>query len=334
MNAPPISNTPAKPPRRSYRTILLLCCATPLAVFTYLGFTRIPPRDVDLIAGFRAHHAAYEHLREMIQSEDRLRAITRWGVSTTDGFNRASPRLANFSEERYKDYLVLLKEVGGYYAVRQPGEPADLEIQLWRWGFAGFGGNIGICWKHQPPATCSPGSRIMFAGATEYARSDIGISRETGTSGQTCENSSPARSLNGGFDCMRACTILVVGFTLVLTFTGCVPLAHRSLLAPPASGQAADMETLKPIAQASVVRHIEAVAPTSTAITDDKGSFHFEKNSRLLWLAGCRVARAIEYCVSAQGYTPFQTNLCGGGDFYRGTVPHDLGRILLLRIPK
>ncbi len=131
------------------------------------------------------------------------------------------------------------------------------------------------------------------------------------------------------FDCMRACVIRLACVGLVPAVTGCVPLAHSSLVAPPASGQVVDVETLKPITHARVTRHIEVVDKTSDTTTDDTGSFSFPRRSKWFWLAGCRAASPIEYLVSAEGHRSFQTNLCGGGDFYRGTLPHELGRIPL-----
>ena len=130
---------------------------------------------------------------------------------------------------------------------------------------------------------------------------------------------------------MRTFAILFACAGLVLPLTGCVPLAHSSLLAPPVSGQVLDVETLKPITRARVTRHIQAVDKTSNTTTDNSGSFSFPKRSKWFWLAGCRAAEPIEYRVSAQGHEAFQTNLYGGGDFYRGKLPQDLGRILLPR---
>lgn len=138
------------------------------------------------------------------------------------------------------------------------------------------------------------------------------------------------RHLRSNVLSMRACGILAC-VALVVPLIGCVPLGHSSLVSPPASGQVVDGKTLKPVTHARITRHIEAVDKTSNTTTDDTGSFSFPKRSKWFWFAGCRAARPIEYSVLAEGYSPFQTNLYGGGDFYRGTVPHDLGRILLLR---
>lgn len=42
-------------------------------------------------------------------------------------------------------------------------------------------------------------------------------------------------------------------------------------------------------------------------------------------------ANQIHYGIEAGGYRPFETNLYGGGSFYRGTLPHNLGVVLLHR---
>jgi hypothetical protein len=128
---------------------------------------------------------------------------------------------------------------------------------------------------------------------------------------------------------MRACVISLVCVAVLLPVTGCVPLGHSSLVAPPASGQVVDADTLKPISHARVTRQTQAVDMTSIISTAEIGSFLFSKRSKWFWLAGCRAAGPIEYRVSAEGHKTFQTNTYGGGDFYRGTVPHELGRILL-----
>jgi hypothetical protein len=157
MDPPPIIKPPAKLLRRRYGALALLLCGVGVfAPLGYLAFTRIPPQDAKLIASFHAHHAAYERLREMIQADDRLRSADRWGIITTNSWDTLSPQQANLPAERYHEYVALLKEVGGYWAARRPGAPADLEIQLWQWGFAGTAHNIRICWELQAPTNQVP----------------------------------------------------------------------------------------------------------------------------------------------------------------------------------
>ena len=157
MDAPPIIKPPAKSLWTRYGCLpLLLCFAGALALFGYLGFTRIPPQDAKLIERFYAHHAAYERLREMLQVDDRLRSVERSVITTTNSWDTVSPSQVNFPEDRYHEYVALLKEVGGYWAARRLGEPAGLEIQIWRWGFAGTAHNISICWDRQAPTNQVP----------------------------------------------------------------------------------------------------------------------------------------------------------------------------------
>jgi hypothetical protein len=118
---------------------------------------------------------------------------------------------------------------------------------------------------------------------------------------------------------------------LLLTFlTGCVIFPHGELVAPPASGQVMDSDGLQPVAQAKIVRHIEAFDRTRVVRSDEHGAFHFKKDSDLCWLLFvCYAASPIQYRVEADGYQPFTTNLYGGGSFSRGRQPHELGQIFI-----
>src|ERR1035441_768792 len=102
-----------------------------------------PPRGIRALAGDA--------------SSGRPTAVGRKvGITTTNSWDTVSPSQVNFPEDRYHEYVALLKEVGGYWAARRLGEPAGLEIQIWRWGFAGTAHNISICWDRQAPTNQVP----------------------------------------------------------------------------------------------------------------------------------------------------------------------------------
>jgi hypothetical protein len=125
----------------------------------------------------------------------------------------------------------------------------------------------------------------------------------------------------------------LLALTLLTFVTGCVILPHGELVAPPASGQVLDSDGLRPVAQAKVVRRIEAFDRVHVTLTVGHGAFELKKDTDLRWLPFvCYATTSIEYRIEAAGYRTFMTNLYGGGSFGHGHLPHELGRILIQKV--
>ena len=70
---------------------LVLFAGCLVGFFTYI--TR-PPRDTEVIANFHAHRRAFEHLRDMIQTDRQVIGVNTLGVRTAgpDDAGPAHPR--------------------------------------------------------------------------------------------------------------------------------------------------------------------------------------------------------------------------------------------------
>lgn len=128
--------------------ILLLSAATLGAAFMFVRSRSRPPKEGVFIQNFHAHRAAYEHLRDMLQTDQQLTSVGKHGVVTTDGAVSAIPPEGTFPVDRYREYLALLDQVGGYAAIRASG---NFRIALWAYGFAGNTRHAGIAWLDQEP---------------------------------------------------------------------------------------------------------------------------------------------------------------------------------------
>ena len=149
MENPPI----IKPPVRRTGTksyILFLLAAFGVLLLVAWFIRPKPPKESELLQNFHAHRTAYEHLRDMLQADAQIERLADWGVATTNAGPRVPPA-GDFPVERYRDYMRLLKEVGGLAASRSEGEHADPSILVWAWGWAGKTRHIGICWLEQAP---------------------------------------------------------------------------------------------------------------------------------------------------------------------------------------
>jgi hypothetical protein len=131
--------------------ILLFCVAVLGGLFLYARSTSVPPKEAKLIHNFYAHRAAFERLRDMLLADGQVIRLAGWGVATTNSVVPRVPPEGNFPLDRYKEYMALLKQVGGFAATRGEGQHPDPSIVVWAWGFAGNTRHAGICWMDQEP---------------------------------------------------------------------------------------------------------------------------------------------------------------------------------------
>lgn len=133
---------------------------------------------------------------------------------------------------------------------------------------------------------------------------------------------------------MNRLSILILLGLFQSALTGCVVFPHGELVAPPAQGRVVDAETREPVVESKVTRRIGRSDQRQITFTNRRGDFAFKKAQRLGWLLMVDYGpNQIHYRFEAAGYRSFETNLYGGGSFYRGTLSHDLGIVLLQRTP-
>jgi hypothetical protein len=131
---------------------VLLC-----ALLAFVGVTiffphRSPPKEDQAIRNFYAHRAAFEQLRDMLIEDKKLVRVSGWGAQTTTYMATREHPTGDFPVDRYKQYLALLKEVGGLGAHRHPHDrPVDVCIWLYASGWAADTRHLNICWEEQPP---------------------------------------------------------------------------------------------------------------------------------------------------------------------------------------
>lgn len=85
----------------------------------------------------------------MLLADVQVVRVADWGVETTKG--TFSPVAGRFPDDRYAQYLSLLKQAGGELAYRVKGEHPDPGILVWAQGFGGDTAHVGISWEDQTP---------------------------------------------------------------------------------------------------------------------------------------------------------------------------------------
>jgi hypothetical protein len=135
---------------------ILLTVFLPLALLFlgpcfYVFYTRIPPKEAGLLQNFNKHRVVFEQMRDMLLVDTNLCRIGTWGVETRKPFFIGWPLDQDFPRDRFRKYLVLLKEAGAKGASRDNGEPVNPSILVWAWGWAGTTRHIGICWLDESP---------------------------------------------------------------------------------------------------------------------------------------------------------------------------------------
>lgn len=127
------------------------------ALFAFVGAAiffphRSPPKEAKVIQNFYAHRAAFERVRDMLLEDRKLVRLADWGVQTTTSMGTSEHPMGDFSSDRYKEYMALLKGVGGIGAHRDKNDPpADVCIWMYASGWAGDTRHLDICWEDQQP---------------------------------------------------------------------------------------------------------------------------------------------------------------------------------------
>lgn len=110
-----------------------------------------PPNDETVIRNFEGHRGAFEQLRDMLKADTQVVRVAEWGVETTNAPGTVKPPNGGLPVDRYDEYLLLLRNVGGKVAYRGRGEyPESVGIVVWASGFAADTRHIAVCWFEHP----------------------------------------------------------------------------------------------------------------------------------------------------------------------------------------
>lgn len=128
-------------------------CVVLAAAFFLIAFPhKSPPNEKQVIQNFNAHRAEFERLRIMLVEDKTLIRLATWGVQTSKAMGTRENPTADFSVERYQQYLNLLRQVGGLGANRdQADQPADVCIWIFASGWAGDTRHLDVCSEKEPP---------------------------------------------------------------------------------------------------------------------------------------------------------------------------------------
>jgi len=116
-------------------------------VWTVLRYTK----EARLLKAFYMHRADIERLRDMLLTDDQVRAVyARFGVETMKSGLPRNPSEVNFPAARYNEYRALLEKIGATEVFRA-GE-GDSEICVAVWSSGGDTRRVNNCWMGRSPA--------------------------------------------------------------------------------------------------------------------------------------------------------------------------------------
>jgi hypothetical protein len=121
------------------------------AVILWFHFVLQPPQESTILAIFYSHRTQYEQLRGMLLSDDGLTRVANSGIQTSESPIVAVPTEAKFPPDRYREYLTLLREVGGKGAYRTSEKHPEVGVQMWTAGFGGDTRHVNVCWREDEP---------------------------------------------------------------------------------------------------------------------------------------------------------------------------------------
>ncbi len=122
------------------------------ALETLIFFQMTPPKAKKLIADFQGHRAAYERLREMILTDQRVEEVSMRGVETAASLVPRRPSEVNFPLTRYQEYMALLSDIDKGAVFRTEEKQAKLVcVGVWGAGWAGDTRHQWVCWSNSEP---------------------------------------------------------------------------------------------------------------------------------------------------------------------------------------
>ena len=109
-----------------------------------------PPKEDNIVSGFRAHRASYERVRIMLSEDKDVEGVAPWGIQLKHSPVWKIPPDGGTPVKRYQEYLALLKEIGAS-RVSAGGDPLEVSFGIWASGFAGDTRHVNICWLERGP---------------------------------------------------------------------------------------------------------------------------------------------------------------------------------------
>ena len=160
---------------RTPTIVLALSVVALVGLVALFRLGTVPPRDETLVKSFREHKIEYERLRDMLQADDKLRRVASWGIETSGSPGTAMPPTAELTLNRYNEYLVLLKKVGGEVASRSGGSHPDACVSVWASGWAADTRHVAVCWIDELPAgvDASSGASLTTARRDNKSRAVV-----------------------------------------------------------------------------------------------------------------------------------------------------------------
>ena len=157
------------PKLKLLRYIFLLFVGLVGLAFLYVRSSNKPPKERELVENFYAHRAAYERLRDMLQTDENVLRVAAWGIETTDSVGVRIPPDGGLSISRYNEYLALLRQTGGKWAFRGRGTQT-VGVGVWTSGWGGDTRHVELCWTEPQPSNQIPSLDEYYRSATRPRR--------------------------------------------------------------------------------------------------------------------------------------------------------------------
>ncbi len=124
--------------------IIIVCVAF------FLLFVRScsPPSQRSVEELFVRNRASFDKIKSMIEEDKSIREVTTYGIADINSPLPHYPEKSEFSQQRYQEYLALLKKIGIKGVIHDENE---IRFLVARWGFASSGWGVAIVNRETEP---------------------------------------------------------------------------------------------------------------------------------------------------------------------------------------
>jgi hypothetical protein len=119
-----------------------------ITCFVLLFRSCTPPSQKSIERRFVKNRESFDKIKSMLKEDQSLEGVAPYGIMESNEPMWHSPAESGFPQQRYEEYLVLLKKIGAYSVIHDRDQ---IRFLVASWGMASHGWRVAIVSRETEP---------------------------------------------------------------------------------------------------------------------------------------------------------------------------------------